>query len=356
MDNRLKKIIDLIEERGVDALLIKGKNNKRYIGALTGSGVYVLITKEQKYQILDGRYTDEADKKTSGFIKRVVSQGSYIENIIELLEEMNIKNIAIESQAMSIQEYILLDKAGFNINLITNELGKVRAIKSKEEIELIKKACEITDEVFSEVISEIKEGMTELEVSALLQYHALKKGASGMSFEPIVVSGERGAMPHGRPTTKKLKKNEAITIDFGVVYQGYQSDMTRTISIGKPPKIIQEIYDVVLKAQLSAIESIKEGMKASDIDKVARQIIEEHGFGDYFNHGLGHGIGLGDGEVPTLNPRSDDILAEGMVMSCEPGIYIPDVGGVRIEDDIVIIDGKGISLNKTSKDFIILGE
>ncbi|MCH1958526.1 aminopeptidase P family protein [Romboutsia hominis] len=356
MDNRVKKIIDLIEERGVDALLIKGKNNKRYIGALTGSGVYVLITKEQKYQILDGRYTDEADKKTSGFIKRVVSQGSYIENIIELLEEMNIKNIAIESQTMSIQEYILLDKAGFNINLITNELGKVRAVKSKEEIELIKKACEITDEVFNEVISEIKEGMTELEVSALLQYHALKKGASDMSFEPIVVSGERGAMPHGRPTTKKLKKNEAITIDFGVVYQGYQSDMTRTISIGKPPKIIQEIYDVVLKAQLSAIESIKEGMKASDVDKIARQIIENHGFGDYFNHGLGHGIGLGDGEVPTLNPRSDDILTEGMVMSCEPGIYIPDVGGVRIEDDIVIIDGKGISLNKTSKDFIILGE
>ena len=356
MDNRVEKIIDLIEERGVDALLIKGKNNKRYIGALTGSGVYVLITKEEKYQILDGRYTDEADKKTSGFIKRVVSQGSYIANIIELLEEMNIKNIAIESQAMSIQEYILLDNEGFNITLITNELGKVRAVKSKEEIELIKKACEITDEVFSEVISEIKEGMTELEVSALLQYYALKKGASGMSFEPIVASGERGAMPHGRPTTKKLKKNEAITIDFGVVYQGYQSDMTRTISIGKPPKIIQEIYDVVLKAQLSAIESIKEGMKASDVDKIARQIIENHGFGDYFNHGLGHGIGLGDGEVPTLNSRSDDILTEGMVMSCEPGIYIPDVGGVRIEDDIVIIDGKGISLNKTSKDFIILGE
>lgn len=356
MNNRVKKIIDLIEKRGVDALLIKGKNNKRYIGALTGSGVYILITKEQKYQILDGRYIDEADKKTSGFIKRVVSQGSYIPNIIELLGELNIKNIAIESQAISIQEYILLDNEGFNITLITNELGKVRAVKSKEEINLIKKACEITDEVFSEVISEIKEGMTELDVSALLQYYALKKGASGMSFEPIVVSGERGAMPHGRPTTKKLKKNEAITIDFGVVYQGYQSDMTRTISIGKPPKIIQEIYDVVLKAQLSAIESIKEGTKASDIDKVARKIIEDNGFGDYFNHGLGHGIGLGDGEVPTLNSRSDDILTEGMVMSCEPGIYIPDVGGVRIEDDIVIIDGKGVSLNKTSKDFIILGE
>ena len=356
MDNRVEKIRDLIKERDVDALIIKGKNNKRYIGALTGSGVYVLITKEKKYQILDGRYTDEADKKTSGFIKRVVSQGSYITNIIELLEQLNIKNIAIESQAMSIQEYISLEKAGFDISLITNELGKVRAVKSKEEIELIKKACEITDEVFSQVISEIKEGMTELEVSALLQYYALKKGASGMAFEPIIASGARGAMPHGRPTNKKLKKNEAITIDFGVVYQGYQSDMTRTISIGEPPKIIREIYDIVLKAQLSSIESIKEGVKASDVDKVARQIIQDHGFGDYFNHGLGHGMGLGDGEVPTLNKRSDDILTEGMVMSCEPGIYIPDVGGVRIEDDIVIIDGKGVSLNKTSKDFIILGE
>ncbi|MBY2476275.1 aminopeptidase P family protein [Clostridioides difficile] len=356
MNNTIERLTDLIHKRGVDALLIKAKNTKRYIGALSGSGVYVLVTKDKKYQILDGRYTDEADKKTSGFIKRVVSQGSYIPNIIELLRELNIGKLAIENQAMSIQEYILLKNAGFEISLITNELWKLRAIKSKVEIELIKKACEITDEVFSEVISEIKKGMTELEVSALIQYHALKKGASGMSFETIVVSGERGAMPHGRPTNKKLRTNEAITIDFGVVYQGYQSDMTRTISIGKPPEIIQEIYDVVLEAQLSAIESIKEGVKASDVDKVAREIIDKHGFGEYFNHGLGHGIGLGDGEVPTLNPNSDDILIEGMVMSCEPGIYIPNIGGVRIEDDIAIIDGKGVPLNKTSKDFMILGE
>ena len=321
MNNTMERLVSLIYKRGVDALLIKAKNTKRYIGALSGSGVYVLVTKDKNYQIL-----------------------------------LNIKKLAIENQAMSIQEYLSLKNEGFEINLITNELWKLRAIKSKEEIKLIKKACEITDEVFDEVISEIKKDMTELEVSALIQYHALKKGASGMSFETIVVSGERGAMPHGRPTNKKLKVNEAITIDFGVVYQGYQSDMTRTISIGKPPKIIKEIYDVVLEAQLSAIESIKEGTRASDVDKVARKIIDKHGFGEYFNHGLGHGIGLGDGEVPTLNPNSEDILVEGMVMSCEPGIYIPNVGGVRIEDDIVIIDGKGVPLNKTSKEFIILGE
>ena len=174
MNNTMERLVSLIYKRGVDALLIKAKNTKRYIGALSGSGVYVLVTKDKNYQILDGRYIDEADKKTTGFIKRIVSQGSYIPTIIELLKELNIKKLAIENQAMSIQEYLSLKNEGFEINLITNELWKLRAIKSKEEIEFIKKACEITDEVFDEVISEIKKDMTELEVSALIQYHALK--------------------------------------------------------------------------------------------------------------------------------------------------------------------------------------
>ena len=257
---------------------------------------------------------------------------------------------------MTIKEYISLKEAGLDITLLTNELGKIRAVKTKEEIDIMKKACELTDEIFAKVISQIKEGMTELEVAALLQYYSMKKGATGMAFETIVASGERGAMPHGRPTTKKLKRNEAITIDFGIVYEGYQSDMTRTISIGTPPKIIQDIYEAVLKAQKLAIEGIKSGARARDIDKIARDSIINSGFGEYFTHGLGHGMGMGDGEVPTLNNRSEDILEEGMVMSCEPGIYIPNVGGVRIEDDIVIENGVGVSLNKTSKEWIILGE
>ena len=353
---RVEKLKKILDDKKIDALIIKSKNNKRYIGALTGSGVYILLTKYKSYQILDGRYIDEANKSTTGFENKVVNQGSYILTIIELLKELSIQKIGIETQAMSIKEYIDLSNHDFDIELITNELSKVRTVKSKEEIEIIKKACEITDEVFKEVISEIKEGMTELEVSALLHYWVLKKGASGMAFEPIVVSGERGAMPHGRPTTKKLKRNEAITIDFGVVYKGYQSDMTRTISIGEPAKLIKDIYKAVLKAQMLAIEGIKAGVSARSIDKIARDSITKSGFGEYFTHGLGHGMGLGDGELPTLNSKSEDILEEGMVMSCEPGIYIPDIGGVRIEDDIVIINGKGVSLNKTSKEWIILGD
>ena len=356
MNKKLEKIRSLIIEKNLDALLIKGKTNKRYIGSLTGSGVYVLITKKEAYQILDGRYIEEADKKTIGFIKKIVPQGLYIPSIIEIIRDLNIKNIGIENQAMTIKEYISLKEAGLDITLLTNELGKIRAVKTKEEIDIMKKACELTDEIFAKVISQIKEGMTELEVAALLQYYSMKKGASGMAFETIVASGERGAMPHGRPTTKKLKRNEAITIDFGIVYEGYQSDMTRTISIGTPPKIIQDIYEAVLKAQKLAIDGIKSGARARDIDKIARDSIINSGFGEYFTHGLGHGMGMGDGEVPTLNNRSEDILEEGMVMSCEPGIYIPNVGGVRIEDDIVIENGVGVSLNKTSKEWIILGE
>ena len=356
MNKKLEKIRSLIIEKNLDALLIKGKTNKRYIGALTGSGVYVLITKKEAYQILDGGYIEEADKKTIGFIKKIVPQGLYIPSIIEIIRDLNIKNIGIENQAMTVKEYISLKEAGLDITLLTNELGKIRAVKTKEEIDIMKKACELTDEIFAKVISQIKEGMTELEVAALLQYYSMKKGASGMAFETIVASGERGAMPHGRPTTKKLKRNEAITIDFGIVYEGYQSDMTRTISIGTPPKIIQDIYEAVLKAQKLAIDGIKSGARARDIDKIARDSIISSGFGEYFTHGLGHGMGMGDGEVPTLNSRSEDILEEGMVMSCEPGIYIPNVGGVRIEDDIVIENGVGVSLNKTSKEWIILGE
>lgn len=354
--SRLDNIRELINEKDIDALIIKGKNNKRYINALTGSGVYILVTKDNAYQIIDGRYIEEANKKTTGFINKVVDQGSYVSAIIDLLKELSIKRVGIENQAMTIKEYITLSEAGLNITLLTNELGKVRGVKSEDEIKLIRKACELTDEIFKDVISQIKEGMTELEVAALIQYYTLKKGARGMAFEPIVASGERGAMPHGRPTTKVLKRNEAITIDFGIVYEGYQSDMTRTISIGTPPNQIKEIYSIVLKAQELAIKGIKEGANARDIDKIARDFITESGYGDYFTHGLGHGMGIGDGEVPTLNPKSEDILIEGMVMSCEPGIYIPNVGGVRIEDDILIENGKGVSLNNTSKEWIILGE
>lgn len=353
MNINIENFNNILNIKKADAILISSKSNKIYINALTGSGVKVLITKEKVHQIMDGRYINEAEKLEANFINIVYGQGeNYIDSIKKILG--NDKKILIEGSNTLIKEYFKFKDSSLNIELLDDELEFQRRIKSKEEIEKVKKACEITDEIFSECLSEIKIGMTERELGALIQYLALKKGAQGMAFETIVASGVRGAMPHGRPTNKKIVDGELITIDFGVIYEGYQSDMTRTIGIGKVNKELQKIYKIVLESQREGIKFIKSGIKGKDVDSHVRNIIESYGYGKYFTHGLGHGIGIGTGEFPILNKSSEMILEEGMIMSCEPGIYIPNLGGVRIEDDVVIRDGQGISLNRSSKELIIL--
>lgn len=350
--NRVEKIRHILHEISVDGILIKSKNNKRYLGALSGSGVQVLVTKDCVYQMMDGRYINEAKDTTSGFENIVYEQGSgYLPCVQDIIGK---KRLAIESNQTFAKEYIAIMNGGFDVVLLDSELEVARKNKDKEEIVLVKKACEITDQIFMEAISTIKVGMKEYELSALLQYLAIKNGASSMAFDTIVASGVRGAMPHGRPSDKTFQEHELITIDFGIVYQGYQSDMTRTICIGTPYPKMKEIYDVVYKAQCAGVKYIKEGLRGCDVDAYVRFIINDAGYGEYFTHGLGHGMGIGDGELPVLNQRSTTLLEEGMIMSCEPGIYIPGVGGVRIEDDVLIQDGDGVALNHTTKELIQL--
>lgn len=353
MEVRIRKIKEILQEKNIDGILIKSKSNKFYIGALTGSGVKVLVTKDNCYQIMDGRYINEAESNTSGFVNVVHNQGdSYLKVVKEKLGKNSV--LGIEVNHISLKEYLNIKDSTLDIYLLENELEKIRECKDSSEIELIQEACRITDDVFSEAIKNIKIGMTELQLSALIQYVSLCKGATAMAFDTIVASGERGSMPHGRPTSRAFKENEFITIDFGIVYKGYQSDMTRTVCIGNPKPELKKIYDIVLEAQEAGVKYIHEGRKCSDVDKYVRDIITKVGYGEYFTHGLGHGMGIGDGEFPILNSRSKTILKEGMVMSCEPGIYIPNLGGVRIEDDVVIQNGIGVALNKTPKNLIIL--
>lgn len=353
MEQRIEKIKNILYEKNIDGILIKSKSNKIYIGALTGSGVKVLVTKDNCYQIMDGRYINEANNNTRGFTNIVYKQGdSYLEVVKEKLGEKSI--LGIEVNHTLLKEYLDIKNSELNIYLLENELEKIRECKDNTEIEIMKEACKITDDVFKEAIKNIKVGMTELQLAALIQYLSLCNGATSMAFDNIIASGERGAMPHGRPTNRAFKENEFITIDFGIIYKGYQSDMTRTVCIGEPKPELKEIYDVVLEAQEAGVKYIQEGRKCSDVDKHVRDIITKAGFGEYFTHGLGHGMGIGDGEFPVLNSKSDTILREGMAMSCEPGIYIPNLGGVRIEDDVVIQNGIGVALNKTPKSLIIL--
>lgn len=361
MAKRIKKIQDFLLENQIDALLIKSKTVKKWMDTMTGSGCQVLITKKNGYLIVDGRYITEAKEKEHD-LKIVLHNPyltghNYLMTIKEILEKEDCKNIGVESYQVSVKEYRDIEKLGIKIILLDHEIADLRIIKESEEIEAMKESVAITDEIYQEVIKHIHVGMSEYEINALVQYYSMKAGAMQMSFDTIVTTGERTALPHGRPTGRKVKAHEPIMIDFGIQYNNYQSDMTRICFIGNPDPKIKEIYDVVLEAQLAGIAAIKEGAIASEVDKAAREVIEAAGYGQYFTHGLGHGLGIGeDGEGPTLNAQSKTILKEHMMMSCEPGVYVPGVGGVRIEDDVVIIGGVGIPLNKTTKDYIILEE
>lgn len=359
MAKNIENIKKILRELNLDGILIKSKTSKKYLATLTGSGVLVLITREKGYLILDGRYVDEAIECERDFdiientpAKSKMSHFDVVKNIFKV---DGYSKLGIETTAFSIDEYEKLKGYDFELTLVSEELNKARIIKTEEEIEVIKEACRITDNIFEEVLKHIRVGVTENEISAWLHYYSLKAGASKMSFDPVITSGERTALPHGRATDRKIKKHEPIMIDFGIEYKNYQSDMTRMVFVGEPKEEIKKIYEIVKSAQQAGVDGILKGVRGSEVDKKVREIIESFGYGENYNHGLGHGIGIGDGcEYPFLNQTSDTILEDNMIMSCEPGIYIRGLGGVRIEDDVLIKDGRGVPLNRTTKDMIIL--
>lgn len=361
MAKRIKKIQEFLKEENLDALLIKSKTMKKYMNTMTGSGCQVLILKNHGYLIVDGRYLTEANQMEHDLeiiLHAPHKTGrNYLGTVETLLKKHGCVSLGVESDQMLVKEYHQVEELGVDVRLLSDEIPMIRIQKEPEEIQIMKEAVRITDEVYARVIKELHVGMNEYEISALLHYFAIKAGAQQMSFDTIVGTGERSAMPHGRPTSRKIKAHEPILMDFGLQYQNYQSDMTRVCFIGKPLAEIEKIYHIVLKAQLAGIDAMKTGALASDVDAAARNIITDAGYGDYFDHGLGHGLGIGDGnEYPILNQKGTIILQEHMMMSCEPGIYLPNVGGIRIEDDVVIMDGVGVPLNKTTKDLIILKE
>lgn len=361
MAKHIAKIQDYLKQQHIDAILLKSKTMKKYIATMTGSGCQILITKTKGYLILDGRYETEARVNEHDLIIVVhnphVDGKSYLQKVEELLQQHHCVSLAVESSQMLIKEYRQVEQLGVDIRLLDEEIAWMRIQKEPEEIAIMKEAIAITDKIYANVVKQLHVGMSEYEISALLHYYAIRAGASQMAFETIVGSGERSALPHGRPTDRRIKAHEPILIDFGIQYKNYQSDMTRVVFIGEPTPEIAHIYNIVLEAQLAGIAAMKTGVIASNVDKAARDVIERYGYGEYFNHGLGHGLGIGDGEeYPILNQKGTVVLDEHMMMSCEPGIYLPGVGGIRIEDDVVIINGVGVPLNKTTKDIVILKE
>lgn len=350
---RLEKLKKLIREKELDAILIYMPVNRRYFSGFTGSAGYALIFQERNCFLSDFRYIQQSQKQCEGF--EIVTMT--IENTLsKILASFNITKLGIEDNFMDVAAYLKLkqDIAGIEMTGIGQDLTMIRAVKDEKELEYIAKAAEIADSAFTDILNHIKPGVTEKEIADRLESFMKSKGASGLSFDSIVASGVRSSLPHGVASDKQIEDGDFLTLDFGCIYNGYCSDMTRTIVVGKASDKQKKIYSIVLEAQLKALELVKPGEICKDIDAAARNIIAENGYADYFGHGLGHGVGLQVHELPVLNPLGDIRLQENMVITDEPGIYIPDFGGVRIEDLIVVKQNGPVILSRSSKELIEL--
>lgn len=359
MEEKIKKIFS---DLNIDGLLLTDYFNKRYFTGFTGTTGQALITKDKKYFYSDFRYIEQATLQTKPYgFEFVRIERRAIDNIIEGVQKHNVRRLGFDDLSMSYSDYQMYSRALSNVELVPagNEMLNARQIKSKKEIEYLKEAAHISDIAFSETLKIIKEGITEKEIAAHLEYIQRLNGAEDKSFETIVASGHRSSMPHGVASDKKIARNEFITMDFGCFYNGYASDMTRTIFFGDKDKISSEqqrIYDLVYKGQTMGIEMLKPGVTGSSVDLAVRNYFKENGDMDkYFGHSLGHSFGLEVHESPYCSRVCDDVLQENMVMTVEPGIYIENFCGVRIEDDILITKDGHERITKSPRELIFIG-
>lgn len=348
----LNQIRKSCKELSLDACLFYKPENRYYVSGFTGSTGYALILEDKTYFITDFRYISQVEEECPDF---EIIEISASKSLGDVLNELKLNSLGFEDDFMSVESLESL-KGNFHGELVPMRrfIEKIRQIKSNDEIALIKKAQSIADDTFTYLLDFIKAGMTERDVYLELVNQLKKRGAEGESFKAIVASGVRGALPHGSATDKVIKEGELLTLDFGCIYKGYCSDMTRTIAIGKANKKQKEIYEIVLHAQKEALKAIKPGAICKEIDKIARDIITEAGYGENFGHGLGHAVGLEVHENPRLNPTDDSLLEAGMVVTDEPGIYIPGFGGVRIEDLVLVTDTGAQTLSTSNKELIEL--
>lgn len=332
-----------------EAVLITTYPNIFYYSGFASEDAALIITKNASLILTDSRYTIQAKQQSPSYEIRDISK---TEEVIKSLGE---DVLCIEEDFVSVALFSKLQKCGKKIKPFSKSVRHPRRIKDKEEIVKIAAAEKLGDEAFSYILDRIKPGISEKEIALMLEFFMRKNGAERLSFETICASGIRSAMPHGTASDKIIESGELLTLDFGCVLDGYCSDMTRTVAVKSVSERQREIYDIVKNAQKRALEAIKAGVAASDADKAARDVITEAGFGENFGHSTGHSVGVEIHELPSLSPKSKDILEVGNVVSAEPGIYIENFGGVRIED-LVTVEKNGVkNLTNSSKELIICG-
>ncbi len=339
------------------AAFITGDISRRYVTGFSSSAGVVLVTKNKSYFIVDGRYFEKAEQQAKGC--EVILLTDLRKQLYAIIESEGIEVISIESKTVTVSELEDYKKL-FNALTVDSSswlsvtIERMRIIKSEEEILKIEAAQRIAEAAFSKLITSIRVGMTEKQVASVLNFYMMDLGADGISFDTIAASGINSACPHAVPTDKPLQNGEFLTLDFGAVVDGYHSDMTRTVVIGKPDDEMKNIYNAVWGANVDALKAVRADITGKLLDNVARSTMDAWGYEKYFTHGLGHGVGLEIHEAPNISPKSPFTLREGMIITIEPGAYIPHKYGVRIEDMVVVTPDGCLNLTKTPKTLIYI--
>ena len=340
-----------------EALIVESIPNRFYITGFDSSDGFVYISNNRAVFLIDSRYVEKAQKTVKSC--EVVLSVLPLDELKDLLLKDGVKTVYIETESVSLDVFKKYKDAFCNIVVSSEDkfdviLKDLRSVKSEKELSLIKKAQKLTDETFNYILNRISIGRTEKEIMLDMEFFMRKNGADAVAFDFIVVSGKNSSLPHGVPTDKKIEKGDFLTMDFGATVDGYRSDMTRTVAVGCVSDEQKKIYDIVFNAQQKAIDKIKSGMVCKDIDSIAREYISKNGYKENFGHGLGHSVGIEIHERPNFNTRCDTVLKPGTVMTVEPGIYLPDKFGVRIEDMVYVTDDGCINLTKSPKNLLII--
>lgn len=339
MDHRLHALRQELAAKGLDAMLCGAYESYRYFSGFSGSNCHLVITQQDAVLITDGRYTEQARQEAPGF--RLVSRPRPMRELIcETLSELAVARVGYETMRITDYEIGELRACTPQIEWVPQrDFGLyARARKDAQELACIRRAVRIADQALADLIPILRPGMTEREIAAQLEFFMARRGSERVAFETIVASGVRGALPHGAPTDKPVQEGEMITIDFGACSGGYLSDITRTLWLGEIPKRQRELWNAVMEVQRECVSAVRPGIAARDLDTLQRKLFAARGMDAYIQHSLGHGVGLAIHEAPSVSATSELALAPGMVITIEPGLYVPQLGGVRIEDTVLVTD------------------
>jgi len=352
---RQERIRRALLERELEALLVTHLPNVRYLTGFTGSAGMALVTPETTYLTVDSRYLHQARAQVAAHV--VPAEDTHERAVLDLIRRERLRRVGFEIERVSVARHeFFVSELGETVTWIPTRgvVEDVRVVKDAEEREAIRRAVELVARVFSEILIEIRPGVRERDLAVELEYRLRRSGAERLAFETIVASGERAALPHGIASERRIGYNEFVVIDVGAVVDGYCSDMTRTVYVGTPDARAREIYHVVLEAQLQCEREMRAGMSARAIDALTRGLITARGYGEFYGHATGHGIGLEVHEAPRLSRHNDAPVPAGAVVTVEPGIYLPGWGGVRIEDVVIVHEDGGEVLTPTPKELLAI--